>query len=168
MRAFDQAKRWGIVPGFHPGTDRQSRDEARSKYRDELLAMAKEYRARARSMSRPPLPGPRPPVHEDPPPMPTEVMSPTTVEGKRLQDEMLAKYNQENDEWCDTVLFPVEAERVIWEAARDVREDWETERRAKRDLWRDEVYEWSPILLKVGLGLAGLATAAYFVWRIVG
>lgn len=165
MKAFDQAKRWGIVPEFHPGTDRASRDKVRSEYREMLLAMAKEYQARASLMRRPPMPGPRPPTHEDPPPMPTEVKDPTTEEGLRLQREMLDEYTKKNDEWLDTVFFPVEAERVIWEAARDVRETWEAERRAKRELWRDEVYAWAPVVLKIGIGIAAVGVGIYVAMR---
>jgi len=169
MRAFDQAKSWKIVPTFVP--DPTDRTKARDQFRDALIAMGKEYRKHAAQMRRPPMPGPRPPVHEDAPPMPSEAPGSATDAAKpemiAAQKAILDAYTAKNDEWLDTVFFPNEAERVIWEVANEVHEEWLIARRARLELWRDDVSEWGMIALKFGVGLGGLAAIGYVIWRIV-
>lgn len=170
-RAWDQTRRWGIVPQYSPSPEPAGREATVDSFREALLRMQREYRLRAQKMRRPPAPGPRPLVHEDAPSMPSEMpgaaKDPSTPEGLAAQKAILDEYTRKNEAWLDTVFYPGEAERLIWEAAREVYEDWETDRRASRENWKDEVYSWAPVLLKIGIGLGGLAAAAYVVWNWV-
>lgn len=95
---------------------------------------------------------------------------------RRLHEE----YTKKNDEWVDTIFFPNEAERVIWEAAHAVEEEFERAvraeadlardqmdiRRAKREQLREAAESWSPILLRIGIAAGGLSAVAYVIWRI--
>lgn len=51
----------------------------------------------------------------------------------------LRAYSVRNEEWLDTVFYPGEAERALWEAANEVLEESKRRIRAEADLAQDEL-----------------------------
>lgn len=96
-------------------------------------------------------------------------------EERRLHEE----YTKINDEWLDTVFFPGEAERVIWETANEVYEESLRRMRAEADLARDELdiqklknekvrenlARWYPALWIAGAA-GGVGLLVLAMWRL--
>jgi len=55
------------------------------------------------------------------------------------ETRILLEYKAKNDEWLDTVFYPGEAERAIWEIANEALEESRRQIRAEADLARDEL-----------------------------
>ena len=195
--AFDQAKAWGIVPKFipTPGDKPEDREKGRDALRTAAKAMEKEYRARAALMRRPPMPGPRPPQCEGAPPFPAaqnypadpklveypeteadfeanrlalQKLSELMEESMGAEKKVLAEYTVRNDEWLDTQFYPHEAEKRLWEIAREVLEEWETDERARIDLRDQAMKRWTPFAAYIGVGLAAAAAAAWIAGKMLG
>ncbi len=61
---------------------------------------------------------------------------------QKVRDEetrVLLEYKDRNETWLDTVFYPGEAERAIWEVANEVLEESKRRIRAEADLARDEL-----------------------------
>lgn len=152
--AWDLANAWGIVPKYSRD-DGVPPDIARHAFLDELKKMQAAYLERAEVMQRPPKPGPRPADH-DLPPFPDYDAS---------QDEVKA-WGEKNDVWLDTVYYPAEAERVIWEAAHEVYDQRARDRRAARGILYDRlnrVLDRVPTVF-YATGAAAFVTYCLTVW----
>ncbi len=99
------------------------------------------------------------------------------AEERRIHEE----YTKTNDEWLDTIFFPGEAERVIWETANEVYEESLRRLRAEADLAREELdiqklknekareslVRWYPALWLAGV-VGGIGVLALAAWRLLG
>lgn len=167
MTAFEQAKKWGIVPRYQPGSiqDPGDRKKMEETYRAALEKMRVEYKKRASMLLLLPTPGPRPPEYVGAPPFPEAHPDPTTPDEIRIEEERISAYNKKNNEWLDSVFFPGEAERVIWEAACEIFEERERDRRAQASLRWSNFKSVAPAIAKIAVGVAALAAAFYVAWE---